>query len=86
MALYYFHLRDGQDVLLDPEGVELPSPDAIEARALLSARSLLSADALDGRLRFDFHIDVEDAAGEIVHHLAFEDAVEIVPPAAKAER
>ena len=43
-----------------------------------TARALLSADALEGWLRFDCHIDVEDEAGAVVHSLAFQNAVEIV--------
>lgn len=80
MALYYFHLRDGVDVLLDPEGCELPDLGVAEARALASARSILSADALEGLLKLDMRIDVEDSAGDIVHSLEFQDAVVITPP------
>ena len=80
MALYYFHLRDGVDVLLDPEGCELSNLAAAEARALASARSILGADALEGLLKLDMRVDVEDSMGVIVHSLEFQDAVVITPP------
>ena len=43
MAVYYFHLLDGNDELRDEEGVELPTLEAMEAQAMEAARSILSA-------------------------------------------
>ena len=79
MALFYFHLRDREDVLLDPEGRELADAEAIAQAALREARAIISDDALAGRIRLDQQIEVHDAAGRIVHRLPFADAVEIVP-------
>jgi hypothetical protein len=79
MAHYFFHLRDGEDILLDPEGCELPDMAAIVARTLAAARSILSAEALEGRIAFNMRLDVEDSGGAIVHSLPFADAVVIVP-------
>jgi hypothetical protein len=78
LALYYFHLRDGEDVLLDPEGRELPSRSSVSAAALREARALIGDAALQGRIMLDQNIDVEDALGEIVHTLRFADAVKII--------
>jgi hypothetical protein len=80
MSLYYFHLRDGVDVLLDPEGREMASADAIPLAALTEARSIISDDAKKGRIMLDQHIDVEDESQNILHTLHFVDAVEIVHP------
>lgn len=77
MPVYFFHLRDGVDVLLDPEGKYLEGQVAIESTALAAARSLISHDALDGHIGLQYHIDVEDEAGEVVHCLDFNDAVKI---------
>jgi hypothetical protein len=79
MAVYFFHLRDGDDLLLDEEGRELSDAGAIAKAATLAARSIISADALDGVIGFDQRIDVEDSAGNVVHSLEFSDAVEIIP-------
>jgi hypothetical protein len=84
VALFYFPLRDGQDVLLDPEGAELSDLTAVVKRALLEARGVISADALRGLVRLDMRLDVEDAAGALVHRLSFSDAVKIVPTASAA--
>jgi hypothetical protein len=78
VALYYFHLRDGEDLLLDPDGRELVSAAAIESATLIEARSIIGSDAAEGTIKLSYRIDVEDASGRIVHSLEFEDAVEIV--------
>jgi len=77
MPLYYFHLRNGRDALLDPDGQTLIDMNAIVGTALREARAIIGADALDGKIWLAQHIDVEDACGAIVHRLDFEDAVEI---------
>ena len=80
MAVYYFHLRDGLDVLLDPEGCSLPDLRAVADKALRTARSLLSTDVLEGRLALDMHLDVADETGAVIHSLPFADAVVMRSP------
>lgn len=77
MPLYFFHLRDGDDVLLDPDGRMLSDPEVIPACALAEARALISEEVRSGRIRLDQRIDVEDAQGVLVHRLLFARAVEI---------
>jgi hypothetical protein len=85
MKTYFFHLRDGVDVLLDPDGRQLTGLPAAIAAALVEARSIIGADALLGTILLEQRIDVEDELGTIVHSLEFEDAVQLVratvPPA-----
>jgi hypothetical protein len=76
MSIFYFHLRNGTDVLLDAEGRELVS-DRVPAAALAEARAIIAADARDGHILLDQNIDVRDAAGKTVHSIAFEDAVHV---------
>ena len=80
MSLYYFHLRDSDETVLDTEGRELDGIEEIAAAALLEARGILSVDVLRGELLLDQAIEVEDKAGRIVHHLPFIDAIRIVWP------
>ena len=80
LSIYFFHLCDGVDLLLDEEGRECDGHDAIVQMTLRDARSILSEDVLNGLLDLDRHIDVEDADRKVVHHLAFMDAVEIRMP------
>lgn len=77
MALYYFHLRDGEDILLDPDGRILEGAGAIALCALVEARALISEEARSGRIRLNQRIDVEDADGVVVHSLPFSEAIEI---------
>jgi hypothetical protein len=78
MSLYFFHLRDGVDILLDHEGRELTGPGDLPKAALTEARSIISEDARSGRIELDQHIDVEDELHNILHTLHFADAVEII--------
>jgi hypothetical protein len=78
MPLYFMHLRNSTDEVLDPDGV-LMSEDAVPGAALLAARDCMAHDLLSGRLELNYRIDVHNEAGEIVHTLQFADAVEIVP-------
>lgn len=45
MARYYFHIKDGADLIKDQEGTELSTADEALAQALKSARELW-ADAI----------------------------------------
>ena len=78
MARYFFHLRDGTDILLDPEGLELPDQQAIEACALKAARDTLSHDVKAGCLDFRPRLEVEDQDGKVVHRLELQEAVTIL--------
>jgi hypothetical protein len=83
MALYFFHLRNGIDVLLDPDGRRLAFA-GVPGAALGEARAIIAADARAGRIDLDQSIEVQDSEGEVVHRIAFEDAVKI-NRSAKAE-
>ena len=78
MSKYFFHLRNGDDLLLDPEGIELDGPESIQAQALYEARSILSHDMMEGRIVLDQRIDIETSDRTVVYSLSFADAVEIV--------
>ena len=51
MPLYYFHLRNGEDILLDEDGREMSSMGEIEVAALQEARAIISHDALRMHVR-----------------------------------
>jgi hypothetical protein len=79
MPRYFFHLRDGDDRLLDVDGVELPDPASAAAQALKEARGMLGEEVRsNGRLQLNLRIDVEDEHGNIIHSLAFDQAVSII--------
>lgn len=77
MALYFFHLCDGQDILIDPEGREISDISLIAGMALKEARAIIGHEAVSGSIKLHRRIEVFDEAGVMVHRLAFQDAVTI---------
>jgi hypothetical protein len=74
---FFFHIQAGDDFIRDEEGVELPDRAAAEADALEGARSLMSADVQEGRLRLDWCILVHDAEGRHLKTVRFAEAIVI---------
>ncbi|MEO6256851.1 MAG: hypothetical protein ABIO69_08590 [Sphingomicrobium sp.] len=79
MARYFMHLSDGTEQILDPEGLEFASVEALRKSVLLAARDLMSGDIREGILDFRFRIDAEDERGVIIYSLPFKHAVNIIP-------
>ena len=79
MARYFMHLRDGSDELIDAEGLQFPSLDALRSAVLATVRDLMAGDIRGGILDFRFRIDAENEHGEIVYSLPFEHALNIIP-------
>ncbi|MCL6699497.1 hypothetical protein LZ496_11970 [Sphingomonas sp. NSE70-1] len=77
-TLYYFHLCDGSDRLLDIEGQELPDLNAAKEFALHCARDTLSHEMKDGLLNLRLRLDVANAAGAVVHTLPLEEAFKVI--------
>lgn len=59
MPLYYFHIRDGERLVLDESGVELPNIDAV----LQEARRTIAGFLFDAALSDD---DLQGEAFEVV--------------------
>ena len=79
MTKYFMNLRDGTEELLDPEGEEYETLDALRKAVLATARDLMCGDMVGGVIDFRFRIDAEDADGVIVYSLPFKHAVNIIP-------
>jgi hypothetical protein len=77
MPLYFMHLRDSSDEMLDPDGVLMPK-EAVPRAALFAARDCIAHDVRSGRMDLKYRIDVQNEDGEIVHTMQFADAVEIL--------
>jgi len=75
LGVYFFHLCDGSDTLIDPDGREVDDISTISGLALKEARAMISQDALGGRIFLDQFIEVRDDASKLVHKLSFRDAV-----------
>jgi hypothetical protein len=79
MPRYFMHLRDGTDELLDPDGREFPSLDALREAVLSTARDLICGDVVKGLIDLRYRIDAEDGQGAVVCTLPFAQAVNIIP-------
>jgi hypothetical protein len=77
MPLYFMHLRDATDELLDPDGTPLRE-DAVASATLAAARDCMAHDLRSGRIDLRYRIDVQNEEGKVVHTLHFADALEIV--------
>lgn len=76
MPIYFFHLRGGRVEADDDEGIVLSGIVAARAEAVRSARSILAAEILEGRLPLGERVVVVDEAGREVLDLPFAVAVE----------
>ena len=77
MSRYFFHLRDGVDYLLDPEGVELAALGAAKAYATRSAYSIMAAELGHGKLDLSVHIEIVNAEGAVLATVYFRDLVTV---------
>lgn len=77
MPLYFFHLKDGTDTLLDDEGAEFDSIETAQAAALKEARSIIGYDAMKGLIDLAQRIDIFDSGGQLVGSVEFGDAVDV---------
>jgi len=82
VARYFMHLRDGTEQILDPEGLEFASVEALRKAVLIAARDLMTGDIREGVLDFRFRIDAEDESGVIIYSLPFKHAVNVIPETA----
>ena len=73
-----FHLRDGEDRVLDPDGRDVPSIDAVVAATLSDTRGIMARDAQEGQIKLACRLDVEDEEERLVHRVDFEDAVVLI--------
>jgi hypothetical protein len=77
LALYFFHLCDGRDTLIDPDGREIGDAATIGDVAIREARAMISQDALGGRIVLDQFIEVRDEGGKLIQRIGFRDAVSV---------
>jgi hypothetical protein len=77
VARYHFNIRNGCGFTADEEGLELSSDKAARAQAIRGARSLMSAEMLEGMLDLDGQIEVTDDWNDEVMTVRFRDAVHV---------
>ncbi len=73
MPLYYLHIRNGDKLELDPDGMELPDLDAAVGEALRVAQELVG-EVSD--LGHDAVIEIADGAGQTLQTIPFAQATQ----------
>jgi hypothetical protein len=77
MPMYFFHIREGEEVILDLEGAELPDIAAAQKAALEGASSLIAEAVKRGERNFQGRLDVEDGHGQRVLTVSFACPIQI---------
>ena len=79
MARYHFNIRNGHGYTADDEGQDLASDDEARLYAITGARSLLSAEVLEGMLDLNGQIEVTDGGNAPIMAVRFAEAVNVLP-------
>ena len=77
MPHFFLHIRSGDGLILDEEGLDLPI-EAARREAIRGARGIMAAELAEGVLRLDQAIVIQDELGRTIDRIDFEDAIEIV--------
>ena len=77
MARYHFNIRNGHGFTADDEGQDLSSDEEARLHAITGARSLLSAEVLEGTLDLNGQIEVTDDHQASVMTVHFVEAVDV---------
>jgi hypothetical protein len=74
---YYLHLRDGQDIAIDEEGIEFATPESLHEAMVKTARDIMAGDVVKGRLDLNLRIDAEAEPGQVLRSVSFSDVLMI---------
>jgi hypothetical protein len=74
MAIFYFHICNGNGFVQDEEGIDLPDEPAARSAALLNACDIMAAEIREGLLNPSSFIEVEDADHRHLFTLPFSEA------------
>jgi hypothetical protein len=72
MPRYFFHIRDGWEVIPDEEGIEFPDRCLAEVEGYDSARDLAVAADSEGRSIAACAVEITDEAGTILRRIRVE--------------
>jgi hypothetical protein len=77
MPHFYLHLRDGDRLIEDQEGSELPDLDAARQQAMAGAREILAGKMLAGEVVNGQRFEITDEAGVVVCSLPLKEALKL---------
>ena len=77
MPKFYFNVRDGDEVIEDREGIDMPCSDAAEAEATQAARELLAEQLKFGSMLDAKEFEILDDKREKVLSLPFRSVLRL---------
>ncbi|MGV3552165.1 DUF6894 family protein [Rhizobium sp.] len=77
MPKFYFHVRDGDQIIRDHEGIDMPGKDAAAAEAKQAARDLLAEQLKFGATLDTRQFEIVDDRGEKVLSLPFRSVLRL---------
>ena len=75
MGHFFFHLRAGEQLILDEEGLDLPDVSAARHEAILSAREILAAAIRAGKAKVPDAFVISDEAGRALDMVPLVEAL-----------
>jgi hypothetical protein len=82
LAIYYFHITEGDEFIPDPEGIEQADLAAVHKAAIEAASALIAEAVKKGDRNYQGRFDVRNEHGEQVLTLTFACPIhiEVVSP------
>lgn len=77
MPRFYFHLCNGQGLVEDHEGTELPDLTSATSHAITSLRDVLASEVKRGQINLAAFIDIEDEQQARLVTIHFTDAIQV---------
>ena len=74
MPKFFLNLHDGDDIIEDPVGADLPSLAAARKLAIASARDILAEQMRDGQPLDGQKIEIADESGAVLATVSFREA------------
>ena len=77
MPSYYFHIRDGDRLIEDPDGSELPNLEAARAEAFAAAREAIAEQIRMGKSVGGRSFEIADEAGRVLATVTSRDVLRL---------
>jgi len=75
MPKFFFHIRDGETLEVDPEGVEFPTLESAVLDAQAAAREMLAERLLAGERLNGQRLEIADETGTILQVVTFKSVL-----------
>lgn len=77
MPRYYLHIREGDRLVEDPDGSDLPDIEAARAEALEGARNILAAKVKAGELIGGQRFEITNEVGTVLAVIPLKTALRL---------